>query len=421
MADSSVKRFAYTARNAQGELVSGSITSDSEATAARRLQAMGLAPLSLRRSTGSSGSSSANPLTQFKEWRKSRPQKFKAKDIAIFARQFATMVEAGLPLVRTINAIVDQSDHNELKRVLPSVRNDIEAGQSLSYAMSKFPGVFPPLMVGMITAGEISGSLGNAMNMVADNYDKDAKLRGKVVNALTYPVIVMGLATVMVSFMLIFIVPKFAEVFHSLDAELPWPTQALITISQWAVFVIPILVLAGIIFGVWWRQNKNERKVREVVDPLKLKIPIVGKFMQKVSLARFARTFSSLLTAGVPMIQALEITAATSGSIVISDALGDVRNSVRAGKPVHTTMEQHDIFPPLLNNMISTGEETGALSPMLTRVAEFYERDVDESSERLGVSLEPILLIIMAVIVGGMIIALYLPIFSIYEHIGVKK
>lgn len=421
MADLSVKRFAYTARNAQGELVSGSITSDSEATAARRLQAMGLAPLSLRRSSNSASSRGSNPLASLRAWQKSRPKKFTAKDIAIFARQFATMVEAGLPLVRTINAVAAQTEHIQLKNCLPQIRNDIEAGQSLSFAMSKFPNVFPPLMVGMITAGEISGSLGHAMNMVADNYDKDAKVRGKVVNALTYPVIVMGLAVVMVTFMLIFIVPKFADVFASLNAELPWPTLALVNFSKFSVVAIPILVVALVIFAVWWKQNRNERKVREVVDPLKLKIPIIGKFLQKVALARFARTFSSLLTAGVPMIQALEITAATAGSVVISDALGDVRNSVRAGKPVHTTMEQHAIFPPLLNQMVSTGEETGALSPMLTRVAEFYERDVDESSERLGAALEPILLIILAVVVGSMIIALYLPIFSIYEHIGVDK
>lgn len=413
MADDAVKRYTYTARNNQGELVSGTISSDSETGAARRLQAMGLAPLSLRKTTLAAGAkgfslSMLNP--------KNRKKKVKAKHLALFARQFATMIDAGLPLVRTLGALIEQSDNKEFKTILPLVRADVEAGQPLSVAFSKYPLIFPPLFIGMIASGEVSGSLSIALERVAENYDKEARLRSKVISALTYPVIVLIMAAVMVTFMMIFVVPKFADVFKQLGGELPFMTQVLVNMSNAAIFVVPILILGGIIFSTWWRTHKNDRKVRDFLDPIKLKIPIIGKFLNKIYIARFSRTFASLLSSGVPMIQTLEIVSSTSGSIVISNALDEVRNSVRAGRPVASAMEQFPVFPPLVNQMISTGEETGALAPMLTKIADYYEEDVEVASDQLGAVLEPVLLIFLAAIVGSMVVALYLPIFSIYQY-----
>lgn len=415
MADESVKRFSYTARNNQGELVSGTISSDSETGAARRLQAMGLAPLSLRKASGS-GSAKGFSLSSLNF--KNRKKKVKAKHLALFARQFATMIDAGLPLVRTLSALIDQSDNKEFKEVLPLIRADVEAGQPLSVAFSKYPLVFPPLFVGMIAAGEVSGSLSVSLERISDNYDKEARLRSKVVSALTYPVIVLIMAAVMVAFMMIFVVPRFADVFKQLGGELPLMTQILVNMSNAAVFVIPLTVVGLVVFSTWWRNHKNDRKVREYIDPIKLKLPILGKFLKKIYIARFSRTFASLLSSGVPMIQTLEIVSATSGSIVLSNALDEVRNSVRAGRPVASAMEEFPVFPPLVNQMISTGEETGALAPMLEKIADYYEQDVEVASDQLGSTLEPVMLIFLASIVGSMVIALYLPIFSIYQYMG---
>lgn len=415
MAESTVRRFAYTARNNQGQLTSGVIQSDSETGAARRLQAMGLAPISLRVSAGDDSRNKAGGGSFSLLGR--RRKKVKPKHLAMFSRQFATMTDAGLPLVRSLNALMEQTDHPELRRVLPIIRGDIEAGTAFSVSMSRHPEVFPPLMVGMVAAGEVSGSLAYAMSQIAANYEKEARLRAKVVSALTYPVIVLVMAFVMVAFMMVFVVPKFTEVFAQLGGELPLPTQILVTLSQWAPVSLAVIGAGSLVFGVWWRQHKNDVKVREIIDPLKLRVPVLGKFQQKISIARFSRTFASLLSSGVPMIQTLEIVASTAGSIVITNALSEIKNAVRSGRPVHGIMEQFPIFPPLVNQMVATGEETGALPAMLDKVAEYYEEEVETSSETLSATLEPVLLILLAVVVGSMIIALYLPIFSIYQYI----
>jgi type IV pilus assembly protein PilC len=337
--------------------------------------------------------------------------------LAMFARQFSTMIASGLPLVRALTAIIKQTDHSELRRVLPIIRGEVESGTAFSVALARHPMVFPPLMVGMIAAGEVSGSLALSMQQVAENYEKEARLRAKVVSALTYPVIVLILAFVMVAFMMIFVVPKFTEVFNQLGGQLPLPTAILVELSHWAPLGVTVTAVLIAVFSFWWRRHRNDVKVREFIDPAILRIPIMGKFAQKVNLARFARTFSSLLSSGVPMVQTLEIVASTAGSIVITNALTEVKSAVRAGKPVHTTLEQFPVFPPLVNQMVATGEETGALPDMLTKIAEYYEGEVETSSETLSSVLEPILLIFLAVIVGSMIVALYLPIFSIYQYI----
>jgi type IV pilus assembly protein PilC len=411
VAEQSIQRYAYTARNAQGELVSGTIAADSETGAARRLQAMGLAALSLR--AGAKQGGSRFSLADLDP--RNRRKKVRAKHLAMFSRQFSTMISAGLPLVRAMNALAKQTEHPELQRVLPLVRADIESGSSFSAALAKHPTVFPTLLVGMVGAGEVSGTLGAALDRVADSYDKDAQLRSRVVSAMTYPVIVLAMAALMVTGMMLFVVPRFAKVFADLGAELPLPTQILIGISQAAVFVVPLLVVGGVFFSVWWGKHKNDDKIRDFIDPLKLRIPVIGPFLKKILIARFARTFGSLLASGVPIIQTLDIVSATAGSSVITKAMLEVKEAVRSGKPVNGTMEQHKVFPPLVVQMVSTGEETGALPDMLTRVAGFYEDEVRTTSEQLSAIIEPVLLIFLAVIVGGMVIALYLPIFSIYS------
>lgn len=402
------KRFSYSARNNTGAMITGEINADSETAAALRLQSMGLAPVSVKilgRSKKLSGEISFGN------------KRVKAKHIAIFAKQFSTMIEAGLPLVRVVQALGDQMDHVAFKKALPAVQADLEKGGQLSVALSKHPFVFPPLMVGMVASGEVSGNLGKSLEAVAEAYGKEAALKAKVVSAMIYPGIVGSMAILMVVGMLIFVVPGFTEIFANLGGELPLPTRIMVAVSGAMKFILPITFVVVFVFSLWWKKNKNSRMVRERLDPFKLRVPIMGKFVQKIALARFSRTFASLLAAGVPLIQTLEITATTSGNIVVGDALMDVKREISSGKPIANTISEHPIFPPLVIQMVSTGEETGALPEMLVKIADFYEAEVDTQADGLASTLEPIMIIMLAGLVGMMVVSLYLPIFSVFDLI----
>jgi len=403
MADS--KRFSYSARDLSGNVRSGTIMATSETEVARRLQGMGLAPISVKSSAGA-GKRSIGP-----------PKRVKAKHLAGFAKQFATMTDSGLPMVRTLTALSEQTDHPEMQRVLPIVKSDVESGNPLSLAMGKHPRVFPPLMTGMVSAGEASGALATTMLRVAENYEKEAKLKAKVFSAMLYPMIVLVLAIVMVIGMLIFIVPTFADVFSNLGGDLPLPTKMLVLASSVMKFAAPFLVVVVILFLVWWGRHKNDEKIRNVVDPLKMRIPILGKFSRKIALARFSRTFAALLQSGIPMLQAIEMVKTTSGNIILSKSLGNVQEAVRNGRPLAAPMMQEPFFPSLVTQMVATGEETGSVSEMLEKVADYYDDEVETTADSLTSILEPIMIVGLAGIVGGMVVAMYLPMFKVFELI----
>jgi len=408
MAEEKIKRFNYTARDIKGQLVGGTIAAEDETGAAIRLQKMGLAPLTIR-STSNNGPVGKKSF--------GRAKRVKPKDLAILGSQFSTMLDAGLLLVRTIKSVTEQSTHPELKRVLPLVQKNVEEGNHLSSSLAKYPNVFPNLMIGMVAAGEESGHLSEAMQQASTNYEKEAKLRSKVFAALLYPGVVLGIAGIMLTAMLLFVVPRFTAIFKNLGGTLPLPTQILVLFSHAAVFVIPVLIVFSFFASTLWRKYKQDKRIRRVIDPIKLKMPILGKFFQKISLARFSRTFSSLLTSGVPMLNALEIVANTAGSIVISDALMDVRQAVHDGKEIAPTLAKHPVFPPLVIQMMSAGEETGTIPKMLNKIADFYELEVDTASDALTSILEPVLIVFLALIVGSMVISLYLPIFKVFTLI----
>lgn len=404
-------RWYYSARNAQGQLVNSSVTADTEIEAARKLQASGLAPLSI--SSRARATRSALDLNiEFKK-------KVKPKDLALLCRQFSTMLDSGMPMVRALRAIGEQTDHKAFQKAIPKVRASIEGGMSLSQSIGKHRDTFPDLMVGLIASGEVSGDLPEALDQLALTYEKEAKIRAKIVSAMTYPVVVLVLAFVLVTAMLIFVVPTFAQVFQDLGAELPFATRLLIGISEVAKIAIPIMIAGFIGLSFWYRRNKLQPGVRTFMNKLRFKTPILGPFFKKVSVARFARTMSSLIASGVPIMQSLEIVGKTSGSILMEEALMKVRDDVRGGQPIAAALSKHpDLFPSLALQMIATGEETGALPVMFTKIADYFEREVESGSEALGALIEPILLIFLAIIVGGMVLALYLPIFSIFEAVA---
>lgn len=409
MAELKTKRFAYSARDGEGKLQNSTMSAVDADTVSRRLLAQGMSPINIRLATGGSSKVGSRQLGPAK--------RVKAKDLAILSSQFATMLDAGLLLVRALQSVEDQTSHPELRRILPLVRKSVEEGSPLSESMAKYPYAFPALMVGMIAAGEESGHLSASMNQIAENFEKEAKLRSKVISALMYPAVVLGITVLMLIVMLVFVVPKFTSIFASLGGTLPLPTLVLVDFSHGAKYIIPLMVL-GVIVGLYfWHKYKFDRRLRMVIDPIKLKFPVLGSFFKKIALARFARTFASLLSSGVPLLQALDIVSVTSGNIVISDALQEVKKSVNNGKSIADTLVKYEFFPPLLTQMISIGEETGSIPGMLNRVANHYEVEVETASEGLTSIIEPIMIVFLAVVVGGMVISLYLPLFKIFTLI----
>ena len=400
-------QYAYKVKDNRGKLVEGKVEADSESAVADKLKSMGYRPLEIK--LANAGMS--------REIRIFGKERVKLKDLAVFSRLFATMINAGLSMLRTLTILAEQTENRELQRVLRLVKTDVESGSSISAAFAKHPRVFPPLMVSMVKAGEAGGFLDMSMRQIADNYEAEVKLRGKIKAAMTYPVVVLILAVVMVIGMLLFVVPVFEDMFATLGGTLPLPTRILVLLSGWMKFLAPMLAVCTVV-GLWaWRKYGQTERVREVVDPLKLKIPVFGKLFQKVALARFARTLSTLLHSGVPILAALDITGESSGNVVIRRALNEVKDSVKGGESISGPLAAHAVFPPMVVHMMASGEETGALDEMLGKIGEFYDQEVEATTESLTALIEPLMIAFLGGVVGSMIVALYLPIFKIFDMI----
>jgi type IV pilus assembly protein PilC len=400
------KSYEYKSRNAEGKLVKGRLEASSEGAAVERLRSMGLSPVGLTESIAGTG---LQKEISFGGLGKG----VGLKDLAIMSRQAATMVSSGLSLLRTLAILSEQSANKKLKTILQAVARDVETGWSLSDALGKHPNDFPPLMVNMIRAGETGGFLEGALETIATNYEKEAKLRSTIKSAMTYPVMVLLLSLVSIVIMLTFIVPIFKTMFEGMGGELPLPTMLLVYLSASMVYVLPIGAVVGITFAVWWRSNKNTERVRKVVDPFKLKLPVFGGLLKKIAITRFSRNLSDMIAAGVPILQALVIVGETSGNWVIERAARNVANSVREGKSLSGPLAEEPVFPTMVVQMIAVGEDSGALETMLSKIADFYDSEVQATTEALTSLIEPLLIAFLGIIVGGMIVALYLPIFSI--------
>jgi type IV pilus assembly protein PilC len=401
-------QYAYKVKDASGKFVEGKVEAASEAAVAEKLKSMGYVALDVR--PASSG--------MRREIRIGLPKRVKLKDLSVFSRQFATMVDAGLTMLRALSILSEQSENPEFRRVLRQVKQDVEAGSSLSSSFAKLPQVFPALMVNMVRAGETGGFLDSAMRQIADNFEAEVRLRGKIKSAMTYPVVVFVMAILMCIGMLVFIVPVFESMFTDLGGELPLPTQILVALSNGMKYALPVLVVLTVAGVFGWRKVGKTERVQSVVDPLKLKLPVFGKLFAKIALARFARNFGTLLSSGVPILVALDVVSETTGSVVIARALKDVQESVRRGDSVAGPLSQHAVFPPMVVQMISSGEETGAVDQMLAKIAEFYDQEVEATTESLTALIEPLMIAFLGAVVGSMIIALYMPIFKVFDLIG---
>jgi type IV pilus assembly protein PilC len=405
----STKTFDYEIVDLNGKHTKGKVEASSEPAAVQILRQQGLVPVSV---------SEAGSLLHRNISIPGLTGRTTLKDLAVFARQFATMTASGMSLLRSLAVLEEQSAKASLKKAVGEVRADIEGGVSLSVSMARHDNVFPSLMVAMIRAGETGGFLDSALERIATNFEKDAALRGKIKSALTYPVIVLLFTALLIAGVLIFIVPIFEGMFTRLGGQLPLPTRLLVTASHSLIWSGPLL-LAVIVAGtvVLRREMRRRPALRVAFDRLKLRLPVFGSLFTKIAISRFARNLGTLLGVGVPMMQALDVVGATTGNAVIAEAMKDLQASVRDGQPMSTPLSRHTVFPRMVTQMIEVGEESGQLSQMLDKVADFYDREVDSAAESLTASIEPIMVVFMGVVVGSMVVCLYLPMFTIYQNI----
>lgn len=406
-----IEEYTYRAVDATGgAVVKGTIEASSENAVAAKLRAQGLTPLDVTLTSKSGLNREINiPGLQ---------KTVKVSVLAVFAKQMAGLINAGLPLMRTLSILVDQSEDKMLREALVRVHSSVESGSAFSAALAQHPDVFPPLMISMVRVGEAGGFLGQALVTVADTYKEEAELQNKIKSATTYPLIVLSIAILGVIAMVTFVVPVFEGMFKNLGSELPLPTQILVVMSNNMFWVLPLMIVAGIAFWFWWLKNRNTDRVRRVVDPIKLKMPVFGPLATKIAVARFSRGLSMMLKAGVPLVQALSIVGAASNNYAIEEAVRRVQESVKQGKSFSTPLAKAEIFPPMVAQMAAVGEESGTLPDMLASIADFYEAEVKTATEQLTSAIEPILIVGIGIIIGGMVISLYLPIFSIYGEIG---
>ena len=341
----------------------------------------------------------------------------KAKDIAIFTRQFSVMIDAGLPLVQCLEILGSQQENESFKKVLLGVRQDVEGGSSLADAMKKHPRAFDDLFTNMIAAGEAGGILDTILKRLAVYIEKAVKLRAQVKSAMIYPVAVISIAGLVVGVILWKVIPTFAAMFAGLGAQLPLPTRIVITASNWFVRLLPFLVMGAIAMVVTIRRYYATYNGRRVLDRLLLKVPVMGMLLQKISVARFCRTLATLMASGVPILDGLEITAKTSGNAIIEDAIMTTRKSVEGGQTLAQPLKATEVFPSMVVQMISVGEQTGALDTMLSKIADFYEDEVDQAVTNLMTLMEPILILFLGTTVGGIVISMYLPIFDLINQL----
>ena len=398
--------FEYKVRDKAGALVEGQLDGDSMALVVRRLREMGYMPISV------TPKSAVSLNTEIKI--PGLSGRIKLREIAVMTRQLATMVDSGLSVVRSLGILGSQIENPELARIITEVRTDLEHGSSLSAACAKHPKAFSKLYCTLIQAGEVGGNLDDVLTSLADTIEKQAALNKTIKSAMTYPAVVLSVMVVIFSAMIVFIVPVFQNLFKNLGGKLPLPTQILIEVSNIMTSVWVFAVIAGVIGAIIgvkkWIATEDGRRIW---DRWMLKPPIFGELFHKVGLARVTNTLGSLIGSGVPILEALDISAETAGNVTIGDALREAKNGVREGRPLADTLhEREDIIPPLMVQMIEVGEQTGVLDGMLKKVAAFYDQEVEVTVNNLTALLEPLLTVVMGAGVGIMVIALYLPMFD---------
>jgi type IV pilus assembly protein PilC len=393
--------FAYTGRTRTGQTIKGQWSAESQdaAVAALRREQILVTRIDTVKSKG----------TKSPESVKSVP----VKNLAVFTRQFSVMIDAGLPLVQCLDILAKQEEDKGFASVIDETKLQVESGSSLADAMRRFPKVFDALFTNMIAAGEAGGILDTILNRLAVYIEKNVKLKSQVKSAMIYPIAVIVIAVVVVAAILWKVIPTFASLFAGLGADLPLPTRIVIWMSDKFVSFMPVVIVAGIIGFALFKRYYATHRGRRVVDRTLLRTPVIGLILRKVAVARFCRTLSTLLSSGVPILEGLAITAKTAGNAIVEDAVMVTRDSIERGETVAAPLRQTGVFPVMVTQMINVGEATGAMDAMLSKIADFYEEEVDTAVAGLLTLLEPLMIAFLGVVVGGIVISMYLPIFDL--------
>jgi type IV pilus assembly protein PilC len=401
--------FQYKVKDRTGKLVEGTLEAENAQLVVGKLRSMGFTPIEIQQQGG---------VSVHKELKiPGLSDRVKLKEVAVFSRQFATMINSGLSLLRSLYILAEQTESKALAEIVNAVRMDVEKGSSLSAALAKHPKAFNRLYVSMVKAGEVGGALDSVLMRLAETLEKQVELRRKVKSAMTYPTVVAVLVLLIVTAMLLFVIPMFENIYKELGGSLPVPTQFLINISKIVRKFWYVIFVAEVAAAWGFRRWINSEEGRKSWDAIKLKIPIFGRLVRKTALARFSRTLSALVRSGVPILESLDIVAETSGNHVVAEAVRDTQAAVKRGDPLAKKLEDHEVFPPMVVQMMAVGEETGALDEMLDKIADFYDQEVEATVDALTSLIEPLLIVVMGVCVGGMIISLYLPMFNIIKLI----
>jgi type IV pilus assembly protein PilC len=397
--------YTWEGKNRQGQTQKGSSTAANETALSSELRRKGIMVTSIRPksamklSFGGGGSVSS-------------------KDLVVFTRQFCTMIDAGLPLVQCLDILSRQQDNPYFKKCLFEVKESVESGSTFAEALGKHPRIFDELYVNLVAAGEVGGILDTILNRLAAYIEKSLKLKKQVKSAMTYPVTIIGIASVVVGVILIFVIPAFESMFESFNQALPLPTQIVINMSRGLKKYILVIIAAIWLFIFLCKRFYASAKGRELVDYYALKLPVVGVLIRKVAVAKFTRTLGTMISSGVPILDGLEIVAKTAGNRTVEKAIYQVRQSISEGKTIAEPLTKSGVFPPMVCQMIAVGEQAGAIDTMLNKIADFYDDEVDDAVGNLTAMMEPLLMLFLGTVVGGLVIAMYLPIFKLAGAVG---
>jgi type IV pilus assembly protein PilC len=412
--------FAYSAVDAQGKTHQGTLEANSAAEAATAIKRLGRFPTHIAETTAAPGAAKGKGFSlSFSFGGGLGTGKVPAKVLTVFTRQLSTLISAGLPLLRSLRTLSKQEKNQNLKKIMGVLAESVEGGTTFSEALAQHPKAFNKLYVNMVKAGELGGVLEVVLTRLAEFAEKSQRIRGKVTSAMVYPIVVLTIAVLIVAFLMLFIVPKFEAIFQDMLGGRPLPviTQIIMDLSRFIQGHFIVLIVAGVVLGVGLRLALRLPGIATAVDRYKLKLPLFGDLLTKTSVARFSRTLGTLVSSGVPILQALQITRDTAGNERVSEAIESIHDNVKEGESMVSPMEASQIFPPMVVSMVQVGEETGQLPDMLTKVADVFEEEVDTAVAGLTSLLEPVMIVVLALIVGTIVVALFLPLITIIQDL----
>jgi type IV pilus assembly protein PilC len=393
--------YLWEGKNRNNQIQKGELEAPSEDAVRAQLNRLRIAPNKIKK----------KPKDIFENVAFLQP-KVKEKDIIVFCRQFSTMIDAGLPIIQCLDILQSQQENATFKKMLKTIKDSVESGVTLADSLKKYPKHFDNLFVNMIAAGEAGGILDVILKRLSGYMEKAAKLKSKVKGAMVYPAITIFVAVVVVAVILIFVIPVFQEMFSEFGSGLPAPTRVVIAMSDFVKSKIHWMIIGLVLFGIVFKKYYSTDKGRVTVDALMLKMPVIGMLLRKVAVAKFTRTMGTMLSSGVAILEALDIVAKTSGNRVVENAIYSVRSGISEGRTMADPLQNSGVFPAMVCQMIAVGESTGALDAMLEKIADFYDEEVDQAVENLTAMIEPMMIVFLGIVVGGLIVAMYLPIFK---------